>query len=106
MGTGKPQKNFLSNIFSKKIIPDNNFPDYGISKISDSDFLDPNGWLSLIMPSLATQANNYVSAVIESELFTIKRIFSYRHTLAIPMYHRFSQPHLLSHEYYIRAAHR
>ena len=86
-GYWETTKNFLSSIFSKKIIPDKNFPEYGISKISDNDFLDPNGRLSLIMPSLATQVNNYVSAVIESELFTIKRILSYQYTLVIPMYH-------------------
>ena len=29
MGTGKPQKPFLSNISNNNIIPDENFPDYG-----------------------------------------------------------------------------
>ena len=31
-GYWETTKNFLSNIFSNKIIPDENFPDYGISK--------------------------------------------------------------------------
>ena len=37
------------------------------------------------------QGNDYISPVIESQLFTIKRLFSDRYTLLIPTYHWFNQ---------------
>ena len=59
-----------------------------ILKLLNCDLLDPNGLISLIMPSLKIQANNYVSPVIESQFFTINRVFSDTFAIIIPMYHR------------------
>ena len=55
-----------------------NFNINNIMKLSDCDLLGPNGPLSLKMPCLTTQANNYVSPVIESQLFIINRTFPLR----------------------------
>ena len=37
------------------------------------------------MPSLATQANSYISPMIDYQLFGIERVFSDKYTLIIPM---------------------
>ena len=42
-----------------------------ILKLLDRDLLGPYGLLSLKIPSLAIQSNNYVSSVIESQLIVL-----------------------------------
>ena len=43
---------------------------------------------------MSIQVNNYISAVIESQLFTIKRVCSDRFILIIPTYHWFIMVHV------------
>ena len=77
-----------------------------IPKHLDCDLLDQNSLLSSKIPSSVIQANNYISPMVESQLFTIRRVFSDRLTLVISMYYQLIN---FIHAYvintYIRAAH-
>ena len=77
-----------------------------IPKHSDCDLLDQNSPLPSKIHSSVIQANNYISPMVESQLFTISRVFSDRLTLVISMYYQLiSLIHAHVINTYIRAAH-